>query len=97
MVLLLGLALLMKVLAIGFECSMGSHSSHLKRTREFDKDGAVRRMLDNPTVWSDGGVVLDEVSGASSARSGMSARVLVMHGGIVSGGTWIWCSWHMGV
>ena len=58
---------------------MGSYSSHSllewNVPDEFDKDGAVRRMPDNPNVWSDGSLVLDKVSGASSAQSSMYAHV----------------------
>ena len=80
---LLGLGLLMKVLAIWFLLERNVPD-------EVGKDDAVRRMPDNPNLWSDGSLVLDEVSGASSAGSGMYAHVcLVMHGGIVSGETWI--------
>ena len=86
--------LLVTVLAILLECSMGFCSSHLliewNVSDEFVRDGAVY-------VWSDSGLVLDNTSGASSAGSGMCAHVPVMLGGIVSGGTWIWCSPSIGV
>ena len=75
---------------------MGSHSSDLLLERkvpdEFDEDGAVRRVPDNPNLWSDGSFVWDKVSGASVAGSGMYAHV--------SGDAWrpwIWCSRHMGM
>ena len=63
-------------------CFLGSYSSHL----------LFRRVPDNPNVWTGGGLVLDEVSGASSAGSSMYAHVPVIHGGIVSGSTWFWSS-----
>ena len=42
---------------------------------EFDRDGIVQRTTVSPNVWTDGGLVLDKVSGASSVGSGMYARV----------------------
>ena len=74
MVPLLGLSLLSEGACNLLKCSMGSCSSRLLLERnvadEFDKDGAVVCMPDNPNVWSDGGLV-----GASSAGSGMFAHL----------------------
>ena len=64
------------------ECFLVSYSSFL----------LFRRVPDNPNVWTGGSLVLDEVSGASSAGSSMYAHAPVFHGGIVSGSTWIWSS-----
>ena len=48
------------------ECFLVSYSSHL----------LFRRVPDNPNVWTGGSIVLDEVSGASSAGSSTYAHVL---------------------
>ena len=80
------------------ECSMRSYSSHLLLEGDvldgFDRDGALRHMLDNSNVCvcGFGGVlVLDRVSGALLGPVCMFT-CLVMHGGIAGEGTLIWCS-----
>ena len=42
---------------------------------EFDRDSIAQRMPARPNVWTDGSLVPDYVSGASSAGSGVFARV----------------------
>ena len=48
---------------------------------DFDAEGATMRLLVNPDAWSDGSLVLDKVSGASLAGSGMCAHL--------SGSAWV--------
>ena len=84
MVLLFG----QKVLAICVS-ALGSYSSSRLLFEwdvpgEFDRNDVARRLPANPNVWTDGSLVLDEVSGASSTGSGMC---LVVLGGVVDGGT----------
>ena len=43
---------------------------------DFDAEGAAGRLPANPNIWSDGSLLLDKVSGASSAGSGMYAHLL---------------------
>ena len=56
------------------ECALGPYSSGLlaqwRVPDEFDADEAVERVPDAPKVWTDGSLVLDKVSGASSSGSG---------------------------
>ena len=42
---------------------------------DIDTDGIAQRVPANPDVWTDGSLVLDKVSGASSAVSCMYANV----------------------
>ena len=42
---------------------------------EFHKDGVARRLPGNPSMWSDGSLVLEKVSGASFSGSGVYAHV----------------------
>ena len=42
---------------------------------DFDAASATRRLPAKPNVWSHGSLVLDKVSGASSAVSGMYAHL----------------------
>ena len=62
------------------ESALGSYSSRLLFDRslpdEFDASDAVTRVPDNPDVWTDGSLVLDQVSGASSSGSGFYAHLL---------------------
>ena len=71
------------------ERSLGSYSSRQLREwevpAEFDREDAVRRMPGNLNVWSDGSVVLDKVSRASSGGFGMFAHV--------SGDAWRFREW----
>ena len=52
---------------------------------EFNRDGVAHRFPANPNVWTDGSLVLDKVSGASSAGSGMYTHV--------SGSAWRYRRW----
>ena len=78
---------------------MGSYSSHVLHKWDVfagvDRDVVVRRMPDNPDMWSDGSFVLNNVSGASSCGSHIYARALGDAWRHRSGGTLMWCSWHM--
>ena len=60
------------------ECASCSYSSHLPTQRdvlvEFDKNGALGRMQDNPNIWPDGSLVLDKACGVSSFGSGFLAH-----------------------
>ena len=53
------------------ECALGRYSSsQLSEWRlpiDFDVEGATRRVADEPDVWTDGRLVDDRMSGASSA------------------------------
>ena len=53
----------------------------------FDAGGAALRLPDNPNVWTDGSLVLDNVSGASSSGAGFYAIFLARLGEITSGST----------
>ena len=69
MALLLGQSLPM-VLVICWRLLFGAYSSRLlfdwSLPEEFDAADAVLRLCQNRNVWTDGSLVLDEVSGASS-------------------------------
>ena len=41
---------------------------------EFDEAGAASSVPDHPNVWSDGGLVLDRVTGVSSSGAGFFAH-----------------------
>ena len=41
----------------------------------FDADDVALRLPDNSHVWTDGSLVLDKVSGASSSGSGFDAHL----------------------
>ena len=60
------------------EVSTGAYSSHVllewELSEDFAAEGAVGRLPANPNIWPDRGLVLDDVSGASSAGSGMYAQ-----------------------
>ena len=66
------------------ESALGSYSSRLlfewSLPNEFDADDAALRLHDNPNVWTDGSLVLDKVSGASSSGSGFMLISLARHG-----------------
>ena len=42
---------------------------------DFDAADAALRLIDNPYVWTDGSLVLDEVSGVSSSGSGFYSHL----------------------
>ena len=71
------------------ECALGPNSSSLltlwRVPAEFDADEAVDHVLDAPNIWTDGSLVLDEVSGASSSGSGFFAHLPGIH--------WLSCRW----
>ena len=56
------------------ECCMASYSSRLLLEWDvpdgFDRDDSAQRVPASPNVWTHGRLVLDEVSGATSAGSG---------------------------
>ena len=56
------------------ECALGSNTSGLLAEWQllvaFDAEGAAGRVPDELDVWTDGGVVQDQVSGARTAGSG---------------------------
>ena len=56
------------------ECALGRYSSDALMEWQlpvgFDAEGAARRVADEPDVWTDGSLVEDNVSGASSAGAG---------------------------
>ena len=51
----------------------------------FDADGAAGRVAAEPDVWTDGSLVEDKLSGASSSGSVFFLVVLVIFGPIVGG------------
>ena len=55
------------------ECALGSYTSGFltewQWPVEFDAESAACRVPDEPDVWTDGRLVQDEVSGASSSGS----------------------------
>ena len=53
---------------------------------DFDVEGAARRVAEEPDVWTDGSLVDDTMSGASSAGAGcFTSRV-----------SRLWCNWKWG-
>ena len=60
------------------ETALGRYSSGLvsewSPPFDFDADELSARMPDSPTVWSDGSMVLDSVTGVSAAGAGMFAH-----------------------
>ena len=56
------------------ECALGRYSSDALTEWQlpvgFDAEGASRRVAAEPDVWTDGSLVEDKVSGASSAGAG---------------------------
>ena len=60
------------------EAALGSYSSRILSEwsvpEEFDAAGAAARMPDVPKVWTDGSLVLDEVTGVFSSGSGFFAQ-----------------------
>ena len=56
------------------EAALGCYSSGMvaewSPPNEFDGVGAVSLMQDHPNVWSDGSLVLDQVTGVSSSGAG---------------------------
>ena len=77
--------------AVNFlECALGRYSSsQLSEWRlsfDFDVEGASRRVAEEPDVWTDGSLVDDRMSGASSAGAGcFTYRV-----------SRLWASWRWG-
>ena len=61
------------------ECSLGSYSAQVfcdwEASAGVDWDVAASRLPANPDVWTDGSLILDEISGAASAGSGVYARL----------------------
>ena len=57
-----------------FECALGRNSSDVlvgwQLLVGYDAEGAARRVAAEPDVWTDGSLVEDKVSGASSAGAG---------------------------
>ena len=60
------------------EFALGRYSSHLITDWElpvdFDHDDAASSLTDHPDVWTDGSLVLDQVTGVSSSGSGFFAH-----------------------
>ena len=58
---------------------LGSYSSRLllewDMPHEFDADDVAQLLPTDPHVWTDGSLVLDKVSGASSSGSGFYAHL----------------------
>ena len=73
----LGLLMLLKVPASWLRLRWGVVSSYLLAgwgpSDEFDEAGAASSMPDHPNVWTDGSLVLDEVTGISSSGAGFFA------------------------
>ena len=61
------------------ECSLGANTSQLlcywRAPAGVNWNAAASRLPADPDVWTDGSFVLDEVSGASAAASGVFARL----------------------
>ena len=59
------------------ECALGAYTSGLLVDWQlpvgFDAEGAAERVAAEPDVWTDGSLVQDKVSGASSSGSGFFA------------------------
>ena len=60
------------------QVALGRYSSGLvaewSTSDEFDEAGAASSLPDHPTVWTDGSLVLDPVTGVSSSGSGFFAH-----------------------
>ena len=60
------------------EVALGRYSSGLLAdwgpSDEFDEAGAASSLPDHPTVWTDGSLVLDHLTGVSSSGSGFFAH-----------------------
>ena len=60
------------------EVALKQYSSDLSAgwgpSDEFDEAGAASSMLDHPNVWTDGSLVLDQVTGVSSSGAGFFAH-----------------------
>ena len=60
------------------EVALGRYSSSLATewdlSPDFDHDDAAASLTDHPNVWTDGSLVLDQVSGVSSSGSGFFAH-----------------------
>ena len=60
------------------EVALGRYSSGLvaewSPSDEFDEARAASSLSDHPTVWTDGSLVLDQVTGVSSSRAGFFAH-----------------------
>ena len=71
------------------ECALGSHASSLLGDRQLlvgvDAESAAGRVAAEPDVWTDGSLVQDKVSGASSSGSGFLLIILVDFG-LIGGG-----------
>ena len=71
------------------EVALGRYSSHLITDWElpvdFDHDDAASSLTDHPDVWTDGSLVLDQVTGVSSSGSGFFAHQ--------DQRSWHGCSW----
>ena len=78
MVLLPGLLMLLKVLLYLVEVALGRYSSGLisdwELSGDFDHDDAAASLRDHPDVWTDGSLILDQVTGVSSSGSGFFAH-----------------------
>ena len=75
------------------ECALGRCSSDALTEWQlpvgFDAEGAARRVVAEPSVWTDGSLVDDKVSGASSAGAGCFPAVVVVFVRIGCGVIWM--------
>ena len=72
------------------EVALGRYSSGLivewSPCDEFDHDRAVSSLPDHPTIWTDGSLVLDRLTGVSSSGSGFFAHQTEHCWRVVGGG-----------
>ena len=80
-----------------FECALGPYTSGLlddwRLPVGFDAEGAAERVAAEPDVRTDGSMVEDKVSGASSAGSGLFLRVVQVIFGLTAGGAILMVTW----
>ena len=89
MVLPLGLLVHLRVLVTMLKLRVGRYSSCMVAERslsgEFDSVEAASLVPDHPNVWSDGSLVLDQVSGVSHSGAGFLLSRLRIAGLVVGG------------
>ena len=74
------------------ECALGPYTSGLLDDWQlpvgFDAEGAAERVTVEPDVWTDGSLVEDKVSDASSSGFRFFFLVVLVSFGVIVGGDW---------